>query len=136
MKRYLFTEDELRLRWAEIQANREKTIKNQDGDLDQIKIDQDLNLIKDLDQIKIDQDHDLDPDGLNSEIRGKYAPLLREDILYLLARGWKCDPRTLTNATKRMGPDWVRQQIQFVNGREGVLNRGRYLSAILARNVY
>lgn len=28
MKRYLFTEDELRLRWAEIQAKREKTIKN------------------------------------------------------------------------------------------------------------
>lgn len=78
---------------------------------------------------------DMDPDGLNTQMYGQFTGLLKDDIFYLLARGWGCHPSVLTSATKRMGEAWVKQQIAFVQARLGVTNRGRYLSAILARNV-
>jgi hypothetical protein len=79
---------------------------------------------------------DLDPDGLNSKIRGKHAELLKTDPLYLLARSWKCHPATLSNATDRMGSDWVRKQIQFVMSKKGLSFPGRYLAKILAKNPF
>ncbi len=101
-----------------------------DQDLDQDRSRSKKN--KDLDQIKID----LDPDGLNFQIRGKFSIELTEDPLILLARQWKTSPATLTNALKRMGLDWVRQQIAYVSGRADVRAPGKYLSVILARNPY
>lgn len=80
--------------------------------------------------------NDLDPDGLNSKIRGEYAELLKQDPAFLMARSWGVHPATLTNATKRMGSDWVRKQITFVDMKKGVANRGKYLSSILARNPF
>lgn len=80
--------------------------------------------------------HDLDPDGLNAQIKGQYAELLKQDAAYLKARSWGVHPSTLTNATKRMGADWVRKQIEFVAGNSKVSSKRGYCAKILASNQY
>lgn len=80
--------------------------------------------------------NDLDPDGLNGKIRGEFATLLKHDPDYLTARKLGVHPATLTNATKRMGADWVRQQIGFVLDNPKIGAKGRYLAKILAKNPY
>jgi len=72
-----------------------------------------------------------DPDGLSSRIKGQYAPLLKADPLYLKARAWKVHPGILTDATKRLGADAVRQEIKFVAGKPGISNPGAYLRKLL-----
>lgn len=112
--------------------------------------DLDLSKIQDLDHV----DHvdspvhdgftfphleDLDPDGLDRFIRGTYRALLTTDPDFLQARRWRCLPATLTNAIKRMGEDWVRQQIRFVAAEikpRKIRHPGKYLSHILAKNPY
>jgi hypothetical protein len=79
---------------------------------------------------------DLDPDGLNSKIRGEFAQLLKQDPLYLQARRMKVHPATLTNATKRMGAEWVRKQVEYVMGQPNIKFPGGYLSKILKNNPY
>ena len=104
------------------------TPKNPDQDPDQ-----DLYKSK----IQIDQDQiKINPDGLDSQIKGQYAELLKTDPAYLQARAWNCHPATLTNATKRMGADWVRQQVAFVAGKKDVRSKGGYLARILAKNPF
>ena len=80
-----------------------------------------------------------DPDGLDSEIytHGPFGQLLKNDPAYLTARAMGVYPGILTNATKRMGENWVRRQVKFVMSRRRDLkNPGRYLGVILSKNKF
>lgn len=91
------------------------------------------------DSCQTERDLDRDPDGLDKHIRGQYRELLTTDPAYLQARSWKCLPATLTNATKRMGEEWVRKQVAFVAAEikpRKIKHPGKYLSHILSKNPY
>ena len=105
---------------------------DQDPDLDLKKNNLDLDRSRSTQPVKTTNPSN--PDGLNHLIKGQYADLLKKDSAYLQARAWGVHPATLTNATKRMGADWVRQQVAFVAGQDKVRFKGGYLSKILARN--
>lgn len=104
---------------------------NQRPDQDQIKISS--NLDQDRSRSSFDKS---DPDGLNSQIKGRYADLLKGDPDFLMARAWGAHPRTLTAGIQKVDVEWVRKQIQFVATKKEVEKKGHYLSAILSRNKF
>lgn len=90
---------------------------------------------------KLPTNYNIDPDGLNSQIRGQYATLLKEDPLFLQARTWGVHPAVLTMAIQRLGIEWTRQQVRFVMNLleaspEKIKKPAGYLTHILKNNPY
>jgi hypothetical protein len=77
-----------------------------------------------------------DPDGFDSQIKGKYADFLRNDPRAVLARSWKVHPAAITAGIKRFNQEWVVKQIEYVSSAKGISNKGAYLAKILKYNPY